>query len=395
MKQHIFKFCLFLCIGTLVLGAKAHAQAQYNVRFNAQELNAARDGIFSVQDDTSLFTALDANLEIQGLRLAATASWHKQGEDNGADLRFSEAFYDFALGDWLVSAGKKKLDWDVGYGFRPLDMFSPTDSLAIYNAVPPGAMMLVGDYFTDSGNISLLCNETRSDYLLRGVKVAASFGCGGRYYHYFDGFEAQLVAHYDEKLGGRVGGSAQTVIGESLELHASLLWQQNYRSPGFDMLAIGRHSFMPEVDTLWQKGALQGLWGVNYSLASGITLIAEYWHDGRAPSDSQWRDVIRASKQAVQNDHQRILRGHFATQNLFRDNLMLHVRTSNEVWRPQLSWLVNPNDNSMFIDGRLCYHGLSQSQLCAGLRQYAGGRESIYEQLSYRTSWYFEVEVKL
>lgn len=394
--MHIYLINLLFFIVLSLFGVKVIAEihTDHSLRFNAQDLTATDQDIFSAQDTSSLFAAIDMSMEAEGIRIAATANWNKEGEQSETDLQFSEAFYDFSWGNWLLSAGKKKLDWDVGYGFRPLDMFSPTDSLAIYNAVPPGAVMLVGDYFTDVGNISLLCNETSPDYLQRGMRVAKGGGCGGRYYQYFDHFEAQWVTHYDEKLGVRLGGSGQTVIGESLELHGSLLWQENYRTPSFNKVSVG-DTFIPEVETQWRRGAIQSLFGMNYSLASGMTVIAEYWHDGRAPSDGQWREVLHASKESKLDYAQKILRGHFANQNLFRDNLMLHLRASKEVWRPELTWVLNPNDGSMFIDGQLCYHGKSERQLCSGLRQYAGGDESIYEHLSYQTSWYFEIEVKL
>ncbi|MEK0161983.1 hypothetical protein WLQ65_23035 [Pseudoalteromonas piscicida] len=394
MQKRINRYLLSAILTAVSYSANATAEFDTTWRMNIQDLSASNSRIFNEQDTTSWFTALDISSEFKGIRVAATANWIKTGGVSELDLEVSEAYYDFTVGDWFASVGKKKLDWDVGYGFRPLDMFSPTDSLAVYTAVPPGAWMAVGDYFTETGNISLVCNETTPDYLEKGVKVAASLGCGGRYYQYFDDFEAQAVVHYDEKLGARVGGSALTVIGDSLEIHGSLLWQQKHRMPVFEQGALLSDYFVPSVQTQWQRGSVQALMGINYSFRFGMTLIAEYWHDGRAPSNAQWRNLIAVADGNMDRHQLQVMRGHFATQNLFRDNLMLHLRTSSTAWQPTLTWVVNPSDNSMLVDGKLCYSGFKNHSLCGGVRQYGGGDESIYEQLSFDKTWYFSTELK-
>ncbi|MBR8845641.1 MULTISPECIES: hypothetical protein [Pseudoalteromonas] len=394
MQKRINHYLLSTILTLLSYSANATVEFDTTLRMNIQDLSASNGQIFDEKDTTSWFTALDVSSEFNGIRVAATANWMKIAGGSELNVEVSEAYYDFTLGDWFASVGKKKLDWDVGYGFRPLDMFSPTDSLAVYTAVPPGAWMVVGDYFTETGSVSLVCNETTPDYLEKGVKVAASAGCGGRYYRYFESFEAQAVAHYDEKLGVRVGGSAVTVIGDSMEIHSSLLWQQRHRMPIFDPRILQSDSFIPSVQTQWQRGSLQALMGINYSFRFGMTLIAEYWYDGRSPSNTQWRDLIRAADGNIESHQLHVMRGHFATQNLFRDNLLLHLRTSSTTWQPTLTWVVNPSDNSMLIDGKLCYSGFKNSPLCGGIRQYVGGNESIYEQLSFDKTWYFSTELK-
>ncbi|MBU77542.1 MAG: hypothetical protein CMK63_11150 [Pseudoalteromonadaceae bacterium] len=394
----VFGVCskAFLLIA-LILAAEVSAdtflenlELDSRVRFHGQSLKATSQPIFATDDTSSLFSALDMSAESEGLRLAATASINKVAGSSETKLTISEAYYDFSIKNWYLSSGKKKLDWDVGYGFRPLDMFSPTDSLAIYTAVPPGTLMATGDYFTESGNVTFICNETRAEYLERGEKVKPGYGCGGRYYQFFDGYEAQAVVHYDNVLGFRVGGSALTVIGNSLELHGSFIWQQRHRTP----IVTAHHGFN-NVETVWQKGSLQALLGLNYSFSVGITAIVEYWHDGRAPSNKQWRDVIAGASEGVSEHQLSLYRAHFATQNLFRDNLMVHLRSSNSTWQPEVTWLMNPSDNSMLIDTGLCYSKYESIRLCLGYRSYAGGNKSIYEQLSYQKIGYLSVEIKL
>lgn len=74
---------------------------------------------------------------------------------------------------------------------------------------------------------------------------------------------------------------------------------------------------------------------------------------------------------------------------------MVHLRTSNSTWQPSMTWLTNPQDNSMLINSELCYSGFKNGRLCLGYRSYAGGSETIYEQLSHQKTGYFSVEIKL
>ena len=46
-------------------------------------------------------------------------------------LEFSEAYWSIDEGNWSFSAGKRKRDFDVNYGLRPLDLFSTTDTFAL------------------------------------------------------------------------------------------------------------------------------------------------------------------------------------------------------------------------------------------------------------------------
>jgi len=394
------KVCvLFGLVSYSVSEAKTFAedlQFDSQIRVHGQDLKGSNQAIFSAKNTSSIFSALDVTLEGEGLRFAATASVYKEGGTSKTDFTMSEVFYDFITQDWFLSIGKKKVDWDIAYGFRPLDMFSPTDSLAIYTAVPPGALMITGDYFTESGNITLICNETKPDYLERGIKVKQSYGCGARYYQFFDGYEAQAVAHFDEKLGFRIGGSILTVIGDSLELHSSLLWQQHYRSPKVTQLYKNTLYEYDNVETIWRTGSLQALVGFNYSFSIGVTAIVEYWHDGRAASDKQWRALIaNANNEGVQDYQLELYQAHFATQNLFRDSVMVHLRTSNTTWQPSITWLTNPQDNSMLINSKLCYSHFKNGRICLGYSNYAGGSETIYEQLSYQQTGHLSVEIKL
>lgn len=380
--MYIYQRCFFLIL-TLSLLNPAFAGSQLNTAVRAQQQYSQADHsqFFQTADAHLSFAALDVDYEVGGMRVATTLSMTKL-QRTETKFTISEAYYDFSLAQWFGSIGKKKVDWGVGYGFRPLDLFSPTKSLALYTAVPPGSYVVTGDYFTQRGNVSLLCNESKRLYLDKGRATTSSFGCGGRYYHYFDNVESQFIAHFDRRMGWRVGGSAVTVFREATALYGSLLWQSRYQSPTFKR---GLNNAWTQ--TTWHENSLQALIGVNHSMMAGVNVIAEYWFDGRAPKQHQWRQVLEMGSAS--------LRGHYATQNLFQHNLMLHVRGHDKAWQPSFTAVLNPQDSSMFIDGKLCYSQIQGRQFCAGARRYLGSALSIYGQLGQQQVAYLSLEIKL
>lgn len=388
---------LLLSLCFPVLATDAHV----NVRVQAQQLTASQSPLFPAEDSELLVNAIDLSLEHEGWRLAATAWGEKHEQQERQELELSEFFYDFSLADWQLSLGKKKIDWDVGFGFRPLDMFSPTSPLALYTAVAPGTWLIAGDYFSDKATLTLLCNESQPDYQIAGEDLAAGTGCGSRYYRYMGDWELQGVIHYDSQLKSRLGLSAQTVFSDALEFHASWLWQESYSAPQFHPENTELSSFQNPVTSDELNGASMGLLGVNYSTHFGLNLILEYWYDGRSPSDDEWQVFLnRVDQQADQLQVNPLIahqlsaqRQMFSASNLFRHNLMLHLRSGSEQWRPRLTLLVNPEDKGLLLDGAISYHWPAGHSLSLGYRHYGGSTQSVYRQLENETTLYSGFEL--
>ncbi|WKE64772.1 hypothetical protein PVT67_14025 [Gallaecimonas kandeliae] len=384
-----------LCLLLLLVQHCALA-TEWDTRLRAQERaeRASGSALFPAESGQSQFAALDLGVKSQGIGLAATAWYQNQGSGSDADLELAELFYDFSIDDWFVSAGKKKLDWGVGYGFRPLDLFSPTDPLALYTSVAPGSWQLSADRFDDDGNWTWVCNQSRPYYHAPGRQPQGN-GCGLRRYSDLGGWELQYLAHYDSKLKWRLGGSAVTVLSDRLEFHGSLLWQQAYQVADFHPERLAADTFINPVVSADKRGAWQGLVGLNYSTDWGATLILEYWYDGRSPSDRDWKEMLARPGQASPFRAYQLMaeRQMFASQNLFRNTLMLHLRSSGEHWRPELTMLLDPIDKGLSIHGKVCYYFASGDKLELGAKHYLGAADSVYRQLDFETTYYLGVEL--
>lgn len=393
-----------IALKATIFAASAYAIPGFAVDVNwrsiVEQQHSSDSALFPAENQWQTVQALDFAAEHDGVRVAATA-WHQQwiGESTSA-FTLSELFYDFSMADWQWSLGKKKLDWDVSYGFRPLDMFSPTDPLAVYTAVAPGVWQAQAEYLTADGALSLLCNQSRAEFSIAGEQIAGAWGCGTRWYQRLTDWELQWVAHYDAQSKTRVGFSAVSVLSEALEFHTSALWQQRFMTSEFSAEALLANSFINPVEATWQQGAWQGVAGINYSFESGVNLIAEYWYDGRSPADQQWRDLLQqVPLQAAALDSDPRARHYllterqmFSSQNLFQHNVMLHLRVANDHWRPELTLVYNPVDPTLLINGKLCYYWSEGHQLSLGFRRYAGQPAGIYRQLSFDQSIYLGAE---
>jgi len=394
----------YLSIGLMLacLSLPAWAvQADFTLRGQVRQQQASDSVLFPAEDGLALLGALDTSLEHKGLRLATTLWYEHRDEQNAYSLELSELFYDFSGASWQWSLGKKKLDWGLGYGFRPLDMFSPTSPLALYTAVAPGVWMASGDYFTEAGTFSLLCSQSQPDYAIADKPINPGLGCGGRYYHIGAEWEWQLLPHYDSQFKTRLGGSASRVVTDALEIHTSLLWQHRYSSPVFYPGHIEADYFVNPVVTEQKKGAWQALAGINYSTDSGINLIFEYWYDSRSPARAQWRELLdTATFQATHTEENPLYRHQlsaerqmFAAQNLFRHNLMLHLRLPGGRWRPELTLVANPEDGGLLASTEVQYYCATGHHLSLGARWYRGPAAAVYRQLDYGRTIYLGAEL--
>ena len=376
------------------------AETHFDVNSQVQAQQASGSALFPATDGWAQVEALDATVEYHGLRLAATA-WREHERSWSDHMTLSELFYDFNLGNFYLSVGKKKIDWGVGYGFRPLDMFSPVSPLALYTAVEPGVWQMSADYFTANSSLTLLCNQSQPTYRIAGRLVEPGFGCGGRYHSMDGSLGWQVIAHYDSRLKSRIGGSMVDVLGDALEVHAALLWQQRYDTPVFHPDRIGLDHFVNPVTTGSRRGAWQALAGITYTTRFQLSVIMEYWYDGRAPSRSQWRTLLATADMQATHAGENLLysyqlsaeRQMFATQNLFRQSFLLHLRMPLTHWRPQLTLVYNPQDGGFLVDGKLGYYWSGGNNVALGTRWYGGPRHAVYRQLDYGHTLYLNTEL--
>ncbi|HAT40238.1 MAG TPA: hypothetical protein DCS87_00735 [Rheinheimera sp.] len=322
------------------------------------------------------------------LQFAASSWLTLQSGADRVDSKVSEAWWGYDVGNWQWSIGKRKRDFDVNFAMRPLDMFSPTDPFALYSLVAPGVLQVAGDWFGDGYTMTLLCNQTQPQFLNYGQPLAASWGCGARWYQQVDALEWQAVAHHDTALGYRVGASLQQVINDAFAWQSSLLWQQHSMQTEYVARVVTQVNpsttpDLPLVRVVEGRPATQWSIGLNYTSSLGFNLLAEYGYDGQAPAAASWqafRDkVAQGPLQPIELQTSLQL---FASAHLSRQQYFLHVRRSGEhALQPVLSVMYQPAVRGLLINGSLSYSAGEHSQLSFGFKRYLGPQQGAFALL--------------
>lgn len=313
----------------------------------------------------------------------AAASWLtvQPGADR-VDSKVSEAWWGYDVGNWQWSIGKRKRDFDVNFALRPLDMFSPTDPLALYTLVSPGVLQLSGDWFGDGHTLTLLCNQTQPVFLEYGRPLAASWGCGARYYQQWHTLEWQAVAHHDTALGWRLGASVQQALTDAFAWQSSLLWQQHSKQSAYVDWGDASGD-LPLVRVLDAQAATQWSIGVNYTSSLGFNLLAEYGYDGQAPAAASWQafrqKLAQGELQPIERQSSLQL---FGSGHLSRQQFFLHLRRSGEHdVQPVLSVMYQPAVRGLLINGSVSYSAGEHSQWSFGFKRYLGPQQGAFALL--------------
>jgi len=370
--------------------------AQPDVQYRVLGNNAKGDSLLRGQQRQQLLLqTLDVQWQKplgvqQQLQLAGTL-WRIDPQQPASarseqQLDFSEAYWSIDQGNWSFSAGKRKRDFDVNYGLRPLDLFSPTDTLALYTVVAPGVWQAAADWFGADNAWTLLCNQTEQVFRRYGQTLPISTGCGARYYQQAGDLEWQALAHYDEDIGWRVGASQVWVFNQGLALQGSLLWQQHYWTNQWvqwpkSQLPAGIATDRPLANAVQQQGAWQLSTGLNYTHAAGWNLLLEYSYDCQASTDGTWRALQqRLQGPALLSLERQSSLQLFSGRQLTRQQWLMHLRVEND-WHPSLTLLYQPGVTALLISGAVSYSVNDQFKINLGIKHFAGPADSTFRLL--------------
>ncbi|HAS6346405.1 hypothetical protein LZU85_00370 [Vibrio sp. IRLE0018] len=310
-----------------------------------------------------------------------------------------------------VSVGKLQVDWGVGYGYRPLDLFKPYRQNPIKLVAEEGAGVFMLSHYDQQGEWSVIASDSSWTQMTQSAldKATAQQGAGLRRFQLVDDTEWQWLAYYDNVRKGALGGSARTVYSDALSLHGSLLWQHQsvtYQIPD---------EMLKPVDVGEDGEAWQFLMGVNWSTQSGHSVLLEYWYDSRAWSDDEWQMAMERSRQLKQQPLTSPLAASYAQglqhANLVQHNIMFHWRWDSNAWMawhgvnnaqwladitPTLDVLFSPQDGGVIATQWINYQwldtGLYSVELEFAARFLVGDSQSTYAQIEDKHMMVFNLK---
>ena len=352
----------------------------------------------SIADLPASGATLQTELRASGKGITGVVTLQQQRNDGHAtdsNAWFNELYASHDAGAWQFSAGKKIVAWDVGYGYRPNDMVQQETRRTLISNTPEGRPMLLAEHFTASTAWSLVwVNPTASTDTLDAQEPALA----ARLYQRSGSADWYGFARVGAHTRTSLGAALAWVANDALELHSSLRYAERVDSTVMRPAVSGLQTSNP-----WQPASVphvtQLLLGGIWTNESQLSLLAEAWWDGSAPSDAQWQAWSQRNRQlsslAGSGAPAAAVAGNLAWQaqalgtaaNLQRRNLYLRLSWDHEGWQPTLDLLYHPFDGGRMVTAALLWKG-DRVQAQGGLRQYGGPAQSVMAQLPTRRQAY-------
>lgn len=329
----------------------------------------------------------------------------QSGVDRDSELIVRELFWQGAISlagtNVDITLGKARVDWGVGYGYRPLDIIKPYRTNPVGIQVEEGAGVAAASYFDANGEWTLIYADS-SWTTQQGSELDQlneQQGVGIRRYGLAGDSEWQGIVYYDNVRRGLVGGSWVTVLDDAWEFHTSAAYQKEYFS-----FRVPDSLREPVISDKKDNG-LQALAGLTWTSESGQSVILEYWYDSRSWGYGQWQQAYRNAEQIDASGLPAGLRHAYAQPlqhvNLVSHNVMFHwtldpVAWQHWDWSRNVSWLQNvkptfdvlfsPQDKGAIMTQWLEYSVLDtgdvQFDVEIAARFLTGDKQSVYRNLS-------------
>lgn len=367
------------------------------------QANALVPGMATVQPSAATVQAeLRSAARLGGVAVNTSVTLqhqHPEGGPGQSDAWVNEAALSGSLGGgdaagaasgWSWSAGKKVVSWDVGYAFRPNDVVQQETRRTLSPATLVGRPLLMAEHFSADTAWSLVwVNPTRA----RNATGADEPALAARVYWRDGAVDWHGFARHGTRTGASVGAAASWVASDALELHASLRHYQRHDAllPGAAAAGTALAFANP-----WQAGlggsGQQALVGGTWTNESQVSLLLEAWHDGTAPSASQWRQWTARNQAlpvwATRGVPAPAVAGNLAWQasafnvspSLHRNSLYARLSWTHEAWQPALDVLYHPADGGRMFTASLTWQG-DRVKLEGGLRTHSGPATAVLRQL--------------
>ncbi|OSN08341.1 hypothetical protein AU512_13685 [Lonsdalea iberica] len=400
-----------LCLLSMLI-VSVRAEAKFDVngtwqssfeseQYRHTKLNDTSSG--SIQSLDSLVTAtvewdsVTGTFDLEGNNLLTTDSQSSVDKKLIVQELFWQPETELAGVPLDLSIGKQRLDWGVGYGFRPLDIFKSYERNPVGIQVDEGVGAATVSYFDGVGQWELVATDeswasTNTDQARLAKK---QHGIGLRRYALVENTELQGIVYFDQVHRGTVGGSAVAVLTPALEVHGSFAYAQRYQ-------AYQQGDMNEPVRWGMSNDSYQFLLGFNWANTTGLNIIGEYWYDGRSWDKSMWKKAFKRAEELSQHTATTDLARSYSygldNTSLVAQNVMLHFKMNVSALHPKYLWLeklepsldllVSPTDGGLVATPRLSYQvydsGESDMKIELANRFYTGARNSVYANVPDR-----------
>ncbi len=409
-----FKLLAALLAAGAVTQARADADYSGQVRARWDDRRAASNGPLAQASQLAPeliplpASSGDIESELRGRwkMLSAAVAWRSERAEGGvwqSDGTVNELYASGDADGWQLSAGRKIVAWDVGYGFRPNDIVQQERRRTLLSSTPQGRAVVQAEHFDAHTAWSLVwvnpqrVGDSDAANAIGGDEQALA----ARVYRHVGEADWHGFARYGQHTRVSVGGAVSWVASDSLEVHASGRAAERADVLAFDAGVQGLASSSP-YRTITQGKTAQALVGATWTAENKISLMAEWWYDSTAASNAQWDAWNARNHQLAQtwfaggpDALRRGVAGNLGWQarafsggqSLRRNNVFARVSWDHEGWQPALDALYMPADGGRVLTAALGWQG-DRVRVDAGWRVNGGPDESVAAQLPVRRTVY-------
>lgn len=299
----------------------------------------------------------------------------------------NQIYYDSDLHDgfgWTI--GRKVMSWGVGFGFKPLDVIQRENRRSVNQPTLVGVPLVAVQKVTADSSWTLVWTDPGASDGKNGEKDS------GVSLHWF-----QLTENNDRYAVIRLSSSHQVeagvggtwVLNDEVSIYGAGLYEHRYEKT-LNTLTENAGLFAgadPMVAQSRQHGS-RSVAGVQWTGATGWSLLAEAWYDSRAYSKKEWQDLneLTARQLAAASMVPAVALATnvawssqaFLPSNLLRENLLTRLSwDSRNGFTPYAEWLVTPRDGGQVLTVGALLEGDKQ-KLSIGFRQIGGPANSAY-----------------
>ncbi len=321
--------------------------------------------------------------------LTADVAWRftsLQGRQPESAAVLNELFYDAEPLGQHLTLGKKVLSWDVGYGFRPLDVIQQEVRRAFLPFALEGIPLVAWERFGERSATTLVWANP-----LRGTAPSPrdDESVALRHYLRLGGLDLHLVGRWSRRTLGQGGLAGAVVLGEAVELHASSLYQRRLERAGDARLDPGAPPLAADDPARLRvsSDAVSALAGFTLTPGWDLSILAEGWIDPAAATAAEWRaraDLARRQGALLSDPGvpREVVLGNLAwgarafdARNLVRGSTYLRVTQRWDRLEPALDLLWTPADGGLVATAALDWEG-ERWRLGAAARIYGGARNA-------------------
>ena len=389
------------------LGAASASDNSWGVRA-AGSYNAPNpDGLFYLESSRRYgLQETFVTYRHDGVFMHATA--YQQTQEGTESLHkgvLNELYLDTDVGSWDLTFGKKRMEWGVGFGFRPLDVIKPLARRELIALTPEGLPLVALERYSETSALTVLIGNDlhHNDEGWREADTEYA----ARYYTLVGGVDTQAVLHRRPDVDTEGGVALSWVPSDELELHASALYQRQYHKPINTLTESGMllASGDPMVAREFEHG-IKALFGATYTWRSGQALLLEYWHDDAGYTRAEWerlRELTKSQRALLGLGLDTAVNGNvlassrYLTQpNVMQQNWLARWSYDNgERWVTALDLLYTPQDRGRVLTLSSTHDIGTAYNLTYGVRNYGGDADSVYRALPYRYIVYASLKATL